>query len=146
MHSKNSSHSEARDATVVKYNFVADTSAPTSGTASPMHAAPPRIESSASLASMGNHSVPTTPGFGTYAHGPTSGDATASGSGWPFGRPTADEDDEDEREVVGPEEDLDIDTEVDVVVDVPIPVWTSPTHTVHPVFINHKIKWSAFIK
>lgn len=96
---------------------------------------------------MGHTSVPTTPGFGTYAHGTTSGDATASGSGWPFGRQAGvAEDDEDEREVVGPDEDIDVDTEVDVVVDVPIPAWTAPTHTVHPVFINHKIKWSAFIK
>lgn len=48
----------------------------------------------------------------------------------------------------GEEEEVDdgLDTEIDIVVDVPIPIWTAPTHTVHPVFINHKLKWSAFIK
>ncbi|KAL8292022.1 hypothetical protein RQP46_001488 [Phenoliferia psychrophenolica] len=152
VHSKSSSHSEARDATVVKYNFVADSaSVPTSGTASPIHP-PSRIDSAPSLTTLGNGgSVPTTPGFGTVQHGHTNGDATASGSGsgWPFGRQStgsAGEGEEDERVETGPEADIELDTEVDVVVDVPIPAWTAPTHTVHPVFINHKIKWSAFIK
>jgi hypothetical protein len=44
------------------------------------------------------------------------------------------------------EADLEIDTEVDVVIDVPVPAWTTPSHSVHPCFVNHKIKWSAFIK
>ncbi|KAM0749136.1 hypothetical protein T439DRAFT_358253 [Meredithblackwellia eburnea MCA 4105] len=179
VHSKNSSHSEARDATTVKYNFIPDASGTgtgnNSGTTSPAHA-PPRIESTASLASLNinnlNGSGPPTPGFGTFQHGHTSGNAVASGSGLASGstgtgfpglsgrltRPaTSDLAGEGEEEVVvadhdgagwhpEEEEDIDIDTEIDVVVDVPVPIWTAPTHTVHPCFINHKIKWSAFIK
>ncbi|KAK4703989.1 arrestin-related trafficking adapter 4/5/7, partial [Phenoliferia sp. Uapishka_3] len=151
VHSKSSSHSEARDATVVKYNFVNDGAPSNPSSSNP----PSRVESSASLSSLGNiGSTPSTPGFGTAAHGASSGNATASGSGghWGFHRNVHNATGgEGESEVVqanggDEEEDIEMDTEVDVVVDVPIPVWTAPTHTVHPVFINHKIKWSAFIK
>lgn len=84
-----------------------------------------------------------------------------SSPGFPFNRRQtgqgrfqigADEESEEEDEQqtphqeTEPEVDDGHDTEVDVVVDVQVPIWTAPTHTVHPVFVNHKIKWSAFIK
>lgn len=173
VYSKNSSHSEARDATVVKYNFGEDTgshapSATASGTSTPA----PRIESSASLSSMGVMTPTTpgfaTPGFSTPFHGGArtpAGDSPAAG--FPFDRPARTgrrarfqlgAEDEDEAEDPAtphpmnaalpdePEVDDGQDTEVDVVVDVQIPIWTAPSHSVHPVFVNHKIKWSAFIK
>ncbi|GAA6051086.1 hypothetical protein JCM3770_004705 [Rhodotorula araucariae] len=163
VYSKSSSHSEARDATVVKYNFVADgTHGPsTSGTSTPA----PRIESSASLSSMGLM-TPTTPGFATPIH---SGARTPMGElggagGFPFAARSGrrarfqlgaeEEDDDEEHHTPQPapeptdeaDEDDGQDTEVDVVVDVHVPIWTAPSHSVHPVFVNHKIKWSAFIK
>jgi hypothetical protein len=52
------------------------------------------------------------------------------------------ENDDEEQE----EYDDGIATEVDVVIDIPIPFHTCPTHSVHPILINHKIKWSAFIR
>lgn len=119
------------------------------------------MDSNVSLASM-NHSAPaapTNPGFTptpSFTHPNTHGDVShppvASGSGtvWP-GFPQRLQRVPGVPEVRGATQDEEyiddgIDTEVDVVVDVPIPVWTAPTHTVFPVFINHKIKWSAFIK
>jgi hypothetical protein len=91
---------------------------------------------------------------------PRGGNSRTSSPGFPFNRrPTGqgrfqigadDESDEEEEQTPHPEEqpeeDDGQDTEVDVVVDVQVPIWTAPTHTVHPVFVNHKIKWSAFIK
>ncbi|BGP17069.1 hypothetical protein JCM10213_000293 [Rhodosporidiobolus nylandii] len=171
VYSKNSSHSEARDATVVKYNFVADGShGPSSGASTPHHPpGPARIESTASLRSMGGWgsgmSTPTTPGFNTPFHGGAQTPAafeSPNGNGFPF-RPQArrpkfqlggdstddghgEEDEPEEEEEEQEEEDDGQDTEVDVVVDVQVPIWTAPSHTVHPIFINHKIKWSAFIK
>ncbi|BGO92265.1 hypothetical protein NBRC10512_001189 [Rhodotorula toruloides] len=165
VYSKSSSHSEARDATVVKYNFLDAPSARSSGANTPA----PRIESSASLSSLGAQpsgvSTPTTPGFNSPIHGSRTpvrerGDET----GYPFSvgrasRPRArfqlgpeDEDEEEELHQPHPaheeheEVDDGQDTEIDVVVDVQIPIWTAPSHAVHPVFVNHKIKWSAFIK
>ncbi|GAA5879587.1 hypothetical protein JCM16303_003264 [Sporobolomyces ruberrimus] len=174
VYSKSSSHSEARDATVVKYNFIPDGSATAAGssTGNP----PPRIESAASLRSLGGFHpsgmmTPQTPAFGSPFHGgamtplesPGRSAATSrtSSPGFPFNRRQtgqgrfqigADDESEDEEEqqtphpAEEPEEDDGQDTEVDVVVDVQVPIWTAPTHTVHPVFVNHKIKWSAFIK
>lgn len=49
------------------------------------------------------------------------------------------------RTVLVPEDDG-LDTEIDVVVEIPVPLWTVPSHAVYPVFVTHKIKWSAFIK
>ncbi|GAA5831217.1 hypothetical protein JCM5353_007384 [Sporobolomyces roseus] len=164
-----------RDATVVKYNFVADGTTPSTAETSAGNP-PARIESTASLRSLGGfHSsgmmTPQTPAFGSPFHGgamtPLSspgGSAAASRNsspGFPFNRRQtgqgrfqigADEESEEEDEQqtphqeTEPEVDDGHDTEVDVVVDVQVPIWTAPTHTVHPVFVNHKIKWSAFIK
>ncbi|GAA6021801.1 hypothetical protein JCM10207_002066 [Rhodosporidiobolus poonsookiae] len=169
VYSKNSSHSEARDATVVKYNFVTDgTHGPSSGTNTPARD-PARIESTASLRSMGGFAsgmnTPTTPGFNSPFHGSAMSPANelpSNNGGFPFhprGRRAkfqlgaeADEADEEEQpqpqQEEEPAEEVDDgqDTEVDVVVDVQVPIWTAPSHTVHPIFINHKIKWSAFIK
>ncbi|GAA5948720.1 hypothetical protein JCM3765_004984 [Sporobolomyces pararoseus] len=171
VYSKSSSHSEARDATVVKYNFVQD-GAPSSSEQNSGNP-PARIESAASLRSLGGfHSsgmmTPQTPAFGSPFHGgamtplesPRTGNSRTSSPGFPFNRrPTGqgrfqigadDESDEEEEQTPQPEEEPEEDdgqdTEVDVVVDVQVPIWTAPTHTVHPVFVNHKIKWSAFIK
>ncbi|GAA6005515.1 hypothetical protein JCM11491_003669 [Sporobolomyces phaffii] len=173
VYSKSSSHSEARDATVVKYNFVQDGAA--SGAETNTGNPPARIESAASLRSLGGfHSsgmmTPQTPAFGSPFHGGAmtplespGRSATTSRTnspGFPFNRRPpgqgrfqigADDESEDEEEQETPqpeepEEDDGQDTEVDVVVDVQVPIWTAPTHTVHPVFVNHKIKWSAFIK
>ncbi|ORY89683.1 hypothetical protein BCR35DRAFT_300097 [Leucosporidium creatinivorum] len=153
VHSKSSSHSEARDATVVKYNFVPETggSNTNSGTASPHP--PARIESSASLSSMNAPQTPTTPAFpvhgtGTPLGGPEGGSGGFPGFAQRLARNRAGDlagEGEDDTEATE-EVDDGQDTEVDVVVDVPVPVWTAPSHTVHPCFINHKIKWSAFIK
>ncbi|GAA5912670.1 hypothetical protein JCM8208_007723 [Rhodotorula glutinis] len=171
VYSKSSTHSEARDATVVKYNFSED-GAPggpsTSGTTTPA----PRIESSASLASMGVM-TPTTPGFSTpnvstpFGSGSRTPAHDSPAAGFPFDRAARSgrrarfqlgAEDEDESEDLAtphpmnpatPDEPLvddGQDTEVDVVVDVQVPIWTAPSHSVHPIFVNHKIKWSAFIK
>lgn len=95
-----------------------------------------------------------TPGFPVHGSGTPGEHPLASGSGFPFApRQTPLRQDlagegEDGAEDCEEEELVDDgqDTEVDVVVDVPVPIWTAPTHTVHPCFVNHKIKWSAFIK
>ncbi|BGP32942.1 hypothetical protein JCM10296v2_004728 [Rhodotorula toruloides] len=165
VYSKSSSHSEARDATVVKYNYLDAPSARSSGADTPA----PRIESSASLSSLGAQpsgvSTPTTPGFNSPIHGArTPVRERGEETGYPFtagraSRPRArfqlgpeDEDEEEELHQPHPaheeheEVDDGQDTEIDVVVDVQIPIWTAPSHAVHPVFVNHKIKWSAFIK
>lgn len=166
MHSKSSSHSEARDSTVVKYSFQ-----PEAVEALPVNRnIPPRIESTASLASL-NHSGPSSPtGYstppvlepphpvasGSGSNGNGNGHASGSGGGWSgfasrmqrnYGSQDAPtEESGEDHEAVKEEEDTEISTEIDIVVDVPLPIWTTPTHTVHPVFVNHKIKWSAFIK
>ncbi|GAA6064597.1 hypothetical protein JCM10212_000508 [Sporobolomyces blumeae] len=173
VYSKSSSHSEARDATVVKYNFVEGGNG--GGAETNAGNPPARIESTASLRSLGGFHAsgamtPTTPAFGSPFHGgamtplesPRGGSPRNGSPGFPFNRrPTGqgrfhfgadDEESEEEEEQPTPnqepeqEEDDGQDTEVDVVVDVQVPIWTAPTHTVHPVFVNHKIKWSAFIK
>ncbi|GAA5992336.1 hypothetical protein JCM10908_000433 [Rhodotorula pacifica] len=166
VYSKSSSHSEARDATTVKYSFIDGVpgtgSASASGTSTPAN----RIGSTASLSSMGGLATPTTPGFNSPWHGGARTPATERNTdGYPFhqtrnGRRArfqlgAEDEDEDHQPNPtqasteagpAPEEDDGQDTEVDVVVDVQVPVWTAPSHAVHPVFVNHKIKWSAFIK
>ena len=44
------------------------------------------------------------------------------------------------------DEDIEIgDDEVDTSLTIPIPVYTTSTHNIHPVFIQHKIKWSCSI-
>ncbi|KAM0789574.1 hypothetical protein ACM66B_000383 [Microbotryomycetes sp. NB124-2] len=149
IHSKNSQHSEARDATVVKYNFVSDAghvsatpSGANSGTGTPV-----RIESSASLASMNRPVTPGTPGLPMHGSG-TPLNINNPGEYPGFAqrlrpRNSADLAGEGEAEV---EEDDGQDTEIDVNIDVPLPIWTAPSHSVFPCFITHKIKWSAFIK
>ena len=37
------------------------------------------------------------------------------------------------------------DDEVNTHFTIPIPAWTTPSHSVHPVFITHKLKWSCSI-
>lgn len=45
-----------------------------------------------------------------------------------------------------PEEDAEIgDDEVNTQFSIPIPAWTTPSHTVHPIFVSHKLKWSCAI-
>lgn len=166
VYSKSSSHSEARDATTVKYSFIEGGSNPPSATPSGMNTPGLRFGSTASLSSMGGPATPTTPGFNSPIHGSRTPAIERGGNdGYPFhmtrpGRRArfqlgADEEDDDAHAhnptqastEAGPaEEDDGQDTEVDVVVDVQVPVWTAPSHSVHPVFVNHKIKWSAFIK
>lgn len=99
--------------------------------------------------------TPTTPGFPVHGSGTPAPLAEGSGSGFPGlnhplrrGRLSdlAGEGEDEMASAAEQEIDDGHDTEVDVVVDVPIPAWTAPSHTVHPCFINHKIKWSAFIK
>lgn len=36
--------------------------------------------------------------------------------------------------------------DVDAVIEIPIPLHASPSHSLEPVLVSHKIKWSAFIK
>ncbi len=44
------------------------------------------------------------------------------------------------------EPDLEIgDNEINTMITIPIPVWTTPSHSVHPVQVSHKIKWSCAI-
>ncbi|ORY33443.1 hypothetical protein BCR39DRAFT_557127 [Naematelia encephala] len=44
------------------------------------------------------------------------------------------------------EEDLEIgDDEVNTSFTIPIPAFTTPSHSVHPVFVTHKLKWSCSI-
>ncbi|KAK4054144.1 hypothetical protein OIV83_001169 [Microbotryomycetes sp. JL201] len=149
IHSKNSQHSEARDATVVKYNFVSDAghvSATPSG-ANSGAGTPVRIESSASLASMNRPITPGTPGFPMHGSGaPLNLNNNTEFPGFASRlrqRNSAELAGEGEAEI---EEDDGQDTEIDVNIDVPLPVWTAPSHSVFPCFITHKIKWSAFIK
>lgn len=37
------------------------------------------------------------------------------------------------------------DDEVDTMITIPVPSWTTPSHSIHPVFVTHKIKWSCAI-
>ena len=37
------------------------------------------------------------------------------------------------------------DDEINTHFTIPIPAWTTPSHSVHPVFITHKLKWSCSI-
>ncbi|ODO12038.1 hypothetical protein I350_00822 [Cryptococcus amylolentus CBS 6273] len=37
------------------------------------------------------------------------------------------------------------DDEIDTHFTIPIPAWVTPSHSIHPVFITHKIKWSCSI-
>lgn len=153
---------------MIKYNFIPETPAPptTNGhrtppsssrphasgsrsSSSPFQPAPVRIDSTASMTSLNhNHSDPSTPDASSFNHPLIRGTATrsspvASGSSsWPGLDPRLQVISDEPGEMV----DDGTDTEVDVVVDVPLPIWTAPTHTVFPCFINHKIKWSAFIK
>lgn len=112
-----------------------------SGTSTPTgYSTPPVLEPVQPIAS------------GSNSNGNRTGNSSASGSNSNLTNLTegasrrprfyAGESNEHEEE----EEDTEISTEIDVVIDIPLPVWTTPTHTVHPVFVNHKIKWSAFIK
>lgn len=44
------------------------------------------------------------------------------------------------------DEDVEIgDDEINTQFTIPIPPWTTPSHSVHPVFVTHKIKWSCSI-
>lgn len=46
----------------------------------------------------------------------------------------------------GDEEDITIgDDEVNTSISIPVPAFTTPSHTIHPVFVTHKIKWSCSI-
>ncbi|SGY13409.1 BQ5605_C010g05854 [Microbotryum silenes-dioicae] len=150
VHSKSSSHSEARDATVVKYNFVSDqgTSNTSATPARPDLPHPVRVESSGPLASPAlDHAAG---GFSrSFSGAGRNGNAIAgsSSSGTRALPPRAHLPGEGE-DPAGEEPLVDDgqDTEVDVVIEVPVPVWTCPTHNVHPCFVSHKIKWSAFIR
>ncbi|KAJ9123207.1 hypothetical protein QFC22_001400 [Naganishia vaughanmartiniae] len=77
--------------------------------------------------------------FGHPGSGPGSGNATPGPS-----HPTVSDFPDDMR---NPEED-DInvgDDEVDTMITIPIPSWTTPSHSIHPVYVTHKIKWSCAI-
>jgi arrestin-related trafficking adapter 4/5/7 len=37
------------------------------------------------------------------------------------------------------------DGEIDTMISIPLPVWTTPSHSIHPCFVTHKIKWSCVI-
>jgi hypothetical protein len=60
----------------------------------------------------------------TEGAGPSSGESTAS------------HDDEDVN--IG-------DDEINTSISIPIPAFTTPSHTIHPLFVTHKIKWSCSI-
>jgi hypothetical protein len=46
----------------------------------------------------------------------------------------------------GDEEDILIgDEEINTMITIPVPSWTTPSHSIHPVFVTHKIKWSCAI-
>lgn len=131
VHSKSSSHSESRDTAVTKYSFIQD------GEGSAPNTSPPsRVASSVSLASLNHGSGASTPANGDFFHSPSQ-PLVASGSAQGVAAPAR---------VEQPIVDDGVDVEIDVVVDVDIPPWTTPSHSVHPIFITHKIKWSAFIK
>lgn len=38
------------------------------------------------------------------------------------------------------------DVDVDAVIEIPVPLSATPSHSLEPVLVSHKIKWSAFIK
>ncbi|OCF38275.1 hypothetical protein I317_07967 [Kwoniella heveanensis CBS 569] len=49
-------------------------------------------------------------------------------------------------ESVEDEEDVQIgDEEINTFFSIPVPAWATPSHSIHPVFITHKIKWSCSI-
>ncbi|KAK9898768.1 hypothetical protein P389DRAFT_38550 [Cystobasidium minutum MCA 4210] len=126
------------------------------------------LEDHPGLTGAGGSSTSTSPGHGA-AHwsnsgspsnaiaGPSNGAATASGQssasqsrvssrpGSPeriyYGRHTTDPD------FVGlVDEEAGEEVDVDAVIEVPIPLHASPSHSLEPVLVSHKIKWSAFIK
>ena len=44
------------------------------------------------------------------------------------------------------DEDVNIgDDEINCAITIPIPAYTTPSHTIHPLFVTHKIKWSCSI-
>lgn len=82
---------------------------------------------------------------------PVSGQSSASQSRVPsrpssperiyYGRHTADP------EFAGlVDEEAGEEVDVDAVIEIPIPLHASPSHSLEPVLVSHKIKWSAFIK
>lgn len=122
VHSKTSSHAEATDATSVSYSFL-------------------REEFDATASSHHTSSV-STPQDGQ--------EQIASGSNWSSSLQRAAQDSLPSGSAqVGPiaaADDDGVDTEIDIVVEIPIPPFTTPSHHVHPIFVSHKLKWSAFIR
>ncbi|KAJ9124471.1 hypothetical protein QFC24_003262 [Naganishia onofrii] len=97
-----------------------------------------RIGSYANLSGAGSSRAPDGY-FGHPASGLSSGNATPGPS-----HPTVSDFPDDMR---NPEED-DInvgDDEVDTMITIPVPSWTTPSHSIHPVYVTHKIKWSCAI-
>lgn len=140
-----------RDAAVVEYKFKQPTITPStnsggtrsrSGSVYPN--APSRVSSGTDLPSLAREGT-TTALADIYS---SSSNAVASGSGSAVVGPSSSRneaiDDAEEDDSISIDDG--IATEVDVVVDVHIPICTTPSHSVHPVFVNHKIKWSAFIR
>lgn len=63
-----------------------------------------------------------------------------AGAGPSTGEPAPTSDTEDN------EEDINIgDDEVNTSITIPVPAFTTPSHTIHPVYVTHKIKWSCSI-
>ncbi|KAJ9107548.1 hypothetical protein QFC21_001007 [Naganishia friedmannii] len=97
-----------------------------------------RVTSYANLSGAGSSRAPDGY-FGHPSSGLSSGNATPGPS-----HPTVSDFPDDMR---NPEED-DInvgDDEVDTMITIPVPSWTTPSHSIHPVYVTHKIKWSCAI-
>lgn len=133
-------------------------SAPPSAPPSPSHRAlrdhglghiTPLLESSvsrvASSASFLNAQSLQTPHAPTGSEQPSyfgSGNGSNAVAGPSSGTVAEVPDDLRERD---PEEIVLGDEEIDTMITVPVPSWTTPGHSVYPVFVTHKIKWSCAI-
>ncbi|KAJ9098888.1 hypothetical protein QFC19_006227 [Naganishia cerealis] len=96
-----------------------------------------RVGSYANLPGSGSSRLPDGY-FGQPGSGLGSGNATPGPS-----HPTIADIPDDMR---NPEDDINIgDDEVDTMITIPVPSWTTPSHSIHPVYVTHKIKWSCAI-
>ena len=138
---RNSSHADSRVAVSVKHELRRGQAIPVSE--EPQHAPSHYLDSRSHGSSRNNSliglsslsaSPSSTPVPQRLPRGSDSGIAEAPGLSGPS-----------ELSLDG-SEDLEIgDDEVDTSISIPIPPWTNATHSVHPVFITHKIKWSCSI-
>jgi hypothetical protein len=148
VHTKHSQHSDQRVAASIKHELrngkayvVPETTARTPGR--PAAGSSTAVSAAASTnPSTANSRVPSpsqTPRPGrTSSERPADSyfPSQSEGAGPSSGASVAASDDEDVN--IG-------DDEINTAITIPIPAYTTPSHTIHPLFVTHKIKWSCSI-